>query len=927
MFRLLALEVVHWDYWQRFTVPLEASIVTIVGPNGSGKTTLLDALRTLLALDCSKKRDYKRYARKNSEEFCWLRGVVDNSRSPAGGHPFFPILTGKVTLACRIEKKGGDWARQYCIAEGETAIEQLQENGVWMGVREYQRRLHDAGLTPAITQVLSLEQGQTDKLCELTPKALLDLVFQVFGDKQALERYQEAREHHLATERELKEIDGQLARLGLQIERLTEQVNRYIQWREINQERARLVSEIRPRLEYMQLLDSIRGARSQLTGARREWRAKRAEQTALERRLPLLEAAIATAGAELARVRENEQADIVALNAVSKEVGRLEQLLRERERLTRLATEAGASDPEAAQKRLGEAERDRAQVATELTQLHRDLIENKELLALLEAGSRADPPDVGALRSALDGAGITHDTLPEIVELLDEGWQAAVEAALAPLKHIVLLRRDEDRAAAWAIGEKLRYRHFIVPERAEPSAPTPGSLLEVVRFTRPAPLWLMQTLDRTQRVEDAETGAQLPRGQDWITRIGYLRERRGGRYAGQKPADWHFGRARLTALKETLAELLGRISGLETQKTALSGVIDRERAAAMGIDASRALAARAEEFVQAESDLQAACERAQASGATLASVQTERESCNDRLNTARTERNDAMRVSADLARAIHDIELNLKREDQVSRILRLRHDRALMPANWRDRDANLALQALYETPSAVEREIQRIEKRLETEEWITDENVVALRDKLREDYNRQSAEQQRRALENERARDLTDRAREKYIDVLRATVRNYGRNLKALGEIAGVVVESVPPQLANDDVTLAQAGLEVKFDFDRKGFIGMNDGDASGGQQVMKSLILLIALMMEESRPGGFVFIDEPFAHLDIFNIDRVANFLRATKAQYLITTPITHNLNVYDPSMLTLVTFKKKPGEAWAPTIGKLVRQKDDGN
>ncbi|MDD5330063.1 MAG: ATP-binding protein, partial [Sulfuricella sp.] len=549
MFRLLDLEVVHWDYWRRFTVPLEASIVTIVGPNGSGKTTLLDALRTLLALDCSKKRDYKRYARKNGEEFCWLRGVVDNSRSPAGGHPFFPILTEKVTLACRIEKKGGDWARQYCIAEGETAIEHLQEAGVWMGVREYQRRLHEAGLTPAITQVLSLEQGQTDKLCELSPKALLDLVFQVFSDKQALERYQEAREHHLATERELKEIDGQLARLEARIELLTGQVNRYIQWREINQERVQLASEIRPRLEYMQLLDSIRGARAQLTGARREWRAKRAEETALADRIPALEGEIGAAETALNGLKERELADITMLNAASKEVGRLEQLLKERERLARLAAEAGASDPEAAQKRLGEAERDRAGLDAELAQLRREQKENQELLTLLEAGRRADPPDVGALRAALDGAGIDHDTLPEIVELRDEGWQAAVEAALAPLKHIVLLRRDGDRAAAWSIGEKLRYRHFIVPERADPLAPTPGSLLEVVHFTRPAPLWLMQTLDRTQRVEDAAAGAELPRAQDWITRSGYLRERRGGRHAGQKPADWHFGRARLAALK------------------------------------------------------------------------------------------------------------------------------------------------------------------------------------------------------------------------------------------------------------------------------------------------------------------------------------------------------------------------------------------
>ena len=79
--------------------------------------------------------------------------------------------------------------------------------------------------------------------------------------------------------------------------------------------------------------------------------------------------------------------------------------------------------------------------------------------------------------------------------------------------------------------------------------------------------------------------------------------------------------------------------------------------------------------------------------------------------------------------------------------------------------------------------------------------------------------------------------------------------------------------------------------------------------------------MMEETRPGGFVFIDEPFAHLDIFNIDRVASFLKATQAQYLITTPVTHNLNVYDPSLLTLVTAKKRPDERWAPRVARLVR------
>ena len=59
MFHLRNLELVHWDYCQRVSLPLDASIITIAGPNGSGKTTLLDAMRTMLGLRCSSPRDYK----------------------------------------------------------------------------------------------------------------------------------------------------------------------------------------------------------------------------------------------------------------------------------------------------------------------------------------------------------------------------------------------------------------------------------------------------------------------------------------------------------------------------------------------------------------------------------------------------------------------------------------------------------------------------------------------------------------------------------------------------------------------------------------------------------------------------------------------------------------------------------------------------
>ena len=93
MFHIRSLELVHWDYWRRFSLPLDAQIITIVGPNGSGKTTLLDALRTLFALECSGKRNYKNYARHSGQAFSWLRAVVDNRRIDTAGIPSSPSST------------------------------------------------------------------------------------------------------------------------------------------------------------------------------------------------------------------------------------------------------------------------------------------------------------------------------------------------------------------------------------------------------------------------------------------------------------------------------------------------------------------------------------------------------------------------------------------------------------------------------------------------------------------------------------------------------------------------------------------------------------------------------------------------------------------------------------------------------------------
>lgn len=921
MFRLTNLEVVNWDYWQRFTVPLDASIVTIVGPNGSGKTTLLDALRTLLALDCSKKRDYKRYVRRNGESFAWLRGVVDNSRPLNSSKRPFGILynNDQITLACRIDKKGGDWERKYWIAEGVVNIEQIEAQGQMFGVKDFQRQLHAAGLSPAIAKVLSLEQGQTDKLCELSERELLKLVFEVFGDEEVLARYQEARHHQEQTMRELQDTENNLRAQENRLQTIEARVNRYLEWQHLNQERTVLISEFKPRLEFYSVSEEAERARHTLKASRRDLLLKRQERLAQLQQQSKKQQEITTllerkALADTLETKVNQQ-----LNQINEEIGGWKKVVEQQDLLLKQASEAGADSAEDAAK-LNVLEAKRDVLRQQLASINTQEAQLKDALENLASGKRADPIDVANFRLALDQAGIAHDLLTDLVEITDTRWQAAVEAVLASSAHIVLLADKKDEARALGLGEQLKYRHYIVPERAQPPLAPKGSLLEVVKFSRDVPDWVSRVLAGITRVEDANAGASLPRNQDWVTRQGYLRERRGARFAA--PEQPRFGRARLEALHAQLAEIEKQSRDLLDRLKPVNADIQVIKARLAGINATTQLASRSGEFAEAREQYETLVTQRREIGEQSYSATEARKALEQQLSDARTEQLGYETKLKELDRDITEKESHDGRAEQARRLVRLRHDKRQFPVAWQDHASNRLLAEEWRDVVNIERRVKEIERRFETESWEKEDTVVALRNKVKADYEAQSQDLDNRRLANEMARKQTDAARKQYVDVLKHTVGRYTRNLKVLGDMAGIAVEHEAVMLSADDVSLSQAGLVVRFGFDDKGLAGMNDGDASGGQQVMKSLILLVGLMMEDSRPGGFVFIDEPFAHLDIFNIKRVATFLQATKAQYLLTTPVTHNVNVYDPSMLTLITRKKEPDVHWAPRVGVLVRQ-----
>lgn len=928
MFQFRKLEMRNWDFWQSIEVPLDAQIVTIVGPNGSGKTTLLDALRTLLALRCSGRRDYKRYVRNSTEPIAWLRGLVDNPRRSGGGlfpYPFFPITTEHVTLFCRVKKQGGDWVRHYALAEGDVELTpQTDEQLKWMGVNEYKLTLEAAGLTRAMAEVLALEQGDTDKLCEYSPKALLDLVFQVFGDKAVLDNYSQARSEQKEAEVELTELTRQLNGLGSKVEQMRGRANLYIAWRDMQQEIAQLEGQVLPAMRYLDAWESLQGYINQYKGVRRALKQRQDELVRADASWREVEHLADTA----VQAQQQAEASYKALDEpwqrVKADVRDADKLLQQRDQLTALAEAESGADAVALAERLGNLRTQQAELQSNLKLSKAEREQLTELQFALQGGKPPSEPFVRQMRSALDEAGINHQMLSEIVEVRDSAWQGAVEALLAPYRHIILLGRESDRQAAFRIGQRLQYRHFIVPEREASPKAVPGSIFEILDLKADAPAWLTRQLNSVQRVASVDAAAQAHG--DWITPEGYHKERRGARFIGVDGRDHHFGEAarqsRLTEVSRRLRDLNQLMLDAEAEAVTLGREISSMQWQLQGMAAVQQLAARRDEFAAAERalpDLQAETQRL---GAALATAQAEWDAARaqekDYLLAAQRAQITRDNLARQVNELLHSVETRqIEQNRQIDEAKQLRAALGVDPATLP------ALKETWEDAKSVLRDIHRLQTQIENGTYTEREaSVLELKEKIEQDYAALAQTTGVRAAEVERARQLTDDARGAYINKLRATIRAYGQNIRHLGELSGIEVEVEAPHLDNDDATLQHAGLAARFNFDQKGLMGMNDGEASGGQQVMKSLILLIGLMMDEANPSGFVFIDEPFAHLDVLNIDKVGAFLKATQAQYLITTPLTHNLNAFAPSELTLCTYKKRPDGRWAPPITQTRRR-----
>lgn len=933
MFTFKWLEMMNWDFWSHVRLPLDEQVVLIAGPNGSGKTTLLDAIRVLLnARKLSTSRKMPQYLRDDTG-VAIVKAVVTNPlKRGTGKRPFSTrgLFDEEVTLACILERKQGQWQRRYHILGGDAPLEQLKAAPHGLKPEEYSRALEEAQVPRTLLKILALEQGETHKLASRTPEQLLEYVLELQGDKQVLERYADARSTYLAGTRDLEDFENRLKVMALHVDVLRRDADQYRELqvmlaqekdlRDVRLPAARLKGLVRDLADQdreLQRVDSVlKAADAVLYGFH-------GEDETLKREIGEIRTRIEQKRAEyqhLLREKEKLDGQHRDLKRYEAELLDLDPSFFDKDAAR---TETLAANPESEALRL---ERDRllageSTTRRELSTLIAKIGSLRAELSTLDSGnSKRSPPDwVQQMLRELQREQIEPLLVADCLEIQDAHWQVAVESILGRERFTILVAPQHELTGR-KIGQRLKYRCYVEtfgPAR-RPQVRA-GSALSVVTLNDlRLPENVIQMLNSVQLVESVEQGHGLGR-QTSITPDGYRQDARGGIFVGT--TDLYCGTAAGGHRKGQIESELGQLRQLRDSMEASLAPTSRRLQA---IDEQLLSDKVRDKLLQKVGDpLQMRQKIAELTDArraastrmmdVLSEIDTENNVALDKeRRIAQLEwRNREAIVERDRARA--SVSTTNARKSRIEAEIADLHD--LVPAELQTDAARELLEpelTLIERLNLLREQIQRFDGNRDARSLAVWERAAA---ELAE--HERNLALQRRELSS--GSDELQLARQAYKRVVSETIRRYRQNVLKLGELCRVELQVKVPgsELLRDDSDdlLGKAGLQVRIGFDGKAPVAVDDAKLSGGQSVVASLILLMALTMEESGDtAGFFILDEPFAHLSVERIDEVARFLQVTRAQFIITTPTTHNLLVYNPARLTL-NLRKKPGnERHAP-------------
>jgi chromosome segregation protein len=338
------------------TIPINGSLIGIVGPNGCGKSNIIDAVRWVMGESSAK------HLRGDSMADVIFNG--SNARKPVSK------ATVELIFDNTAGRAGGEYAQYAEISIRREAGRDGTSDYFLNKTRCRRKDITDlflgTGLGPRAYSII--EQGMVTRIIEAKPEDLRGFIEEAAGISRYKERRRETENRIKHTNENLARVEDIRKELETQLNRLDKQSKAAIKYKELKQEERKLRAQLLA-LRYRELDEKLRAQDSVI----------RAHETALDAALAVqreIEARIEGLRSQHAEAFDLQNAVQAEYYSVGTEVARLEQaieharetreaLKREQEQLNRTWAEAEAH-LDADRANLGVHERRLAEIAPQL---------------------------------------------------------------------------------------------------------------------------------------------------------------------------------------------------------------------------------------------------------------------------------------------------------------------------------------------------------------------------------------------------------------------------------------------------------------------------------------------------------------------------------------------------------------------------------
>lgn len=918
MFRFKALELMNWDCYAHYRVPLDGDIILLVGQNGSGKTTFLDALRVLLnAPRLSKSRNLHHYIQEDVE-IALIKAVVTN-QLVGGKRPFSHLGIygdGDVSLLCVLHNQGPQKIeKEYFIIKGDVGTEEIGKLKNGLKPLQYSRYLEEAGVSRSTLKLIALEQGQTDRIGQLSARELLDLVMDITGNREIIKKYEEAKQNYQKSFQQLVELRTEYNKICLNTQELEKKAREASLFREMNNEKQKIELEKLPLSRWYNLLNQIHTLEQSCKDLNDKRVILEKQNSISIQQQEELNAKKDEFERTQTRLKEMLVEQDRKLNQIHQQIGQCHSQWQRLDELRKACTAISKELVyETAMARLEDIQSHYYQQKGELEQLQKSLeAKKKERTSLKKQSLPSYPPEVAQFREILRDASITHSLLAECLEIVAPEWQLAIEAFLAR-DRFCLFVGERDFLKAKKFGEKNRYSFYIseycparLPAIREHSILSYLKVLDERVNTRLVPL------NDVILVDSVEEGHKY-KGDITITRQGYRQDRRGGIFIANSIKFYCGGLAVERQMEEAEQEIESLVKQIDQVQQTFFTTAQEMREA----ENQLVLLKKKDEWEKAQQEYNQLKQQGDELLKASEGLVEERKRISGELDRLIEERNRSIQTNQELHRELEKLQ---REKQQLGDALRVKEQQLVqLLAQKGNLEKQLPAKTSQpytpeqlEPPEWLERKLQDMQRQVDNYNGCRDFAYITL-------YEHEAAElgakqkQLRRQEEdhNQRSGEL-DKCRDDYRQMIMHTINFYNKAVKELAELAGCQMR-VSLELGSGESLIEDATLCVRVSFDQKTEVDIHDKSLSGGQDVIASLILLVALSRMEQEGSGFFFMDEPNAHLDMLRIMEVGHFLRSTRAQFVLTTPTTENVASLAMADLVLTFTKRAPQEKWAP-------------